>query len=322
VRKNILLLLLPVIFISGLLAGYLLTKQLAKCESNYTYVNKAFNCGLKRIINKSNLMGLRQKLNLYIESNKKAGNVSEVSIYFRDLHEGPTLGINDDERFFSASLLKLPIALVFFKLKEEIPDILKRELNFKTTQDYKPQPQAHKPSKTISVGSSYTVEELIYYSLVYSDNLSNDVLKSTFGIMGDDRQLDLKVFRDLGLIFPTDNELSDISTRGYASIFRILYNVSYLGIEDSDKLLSMLSQSDFDQGISAGVPKDVKVANKFGERADGQEKQLHDCGIVYYPGNPYLICIMTRGGDFTKLEKVIADISGMVYQEIDSRKLD
>ena len=308
-------------FISGLLGGYLLAKQLARCEYKFTYVNKAFNCGVNQVISKSNLAGLRGDLNLFIDSKKKSGEVSEVSIYFRDLHEGPTLGINDDEQYFSASLLKLPIALVFFKLKEETPDILKRELNFKTTQDYKPQVQDYKPAKSISPGSSYTVEELIFYSLVYSDNLANDVLKSPVGVIGNNK-LDLKVFRDLGLIFPTDNQLSDISTRGYASIFRILYNVSYLGIEDSDKLLSILSQSDFDQGISAGVPKDVKVANKFGERVNGDEKQLHDCGIVYYPDNPYLICIMTRGDDFAELERIIASISKMVYEEIDSRRIN
>jgi hypothetical protein len=66
----------------------------------------------------------------------------------------------------------------------------------------------------------------------------------------------------------------------------------------------------------------IPVAHKFGERTGfaGGVKQLHDCGIVYYPKNPYLLCIMTRGTDFTKLESTIAAVSKMVYQEFDSRK--
>jgi hypothetical protein len=43
------------------------------------------------------------------------------------------------------------------------------------------------------------------------------------------------------------------------------------------------------------------------------ERQLHDCGIVYAPGKPYLICIMTRGSDFKRLSPVIAQISKQVY---------
>jgi hypothetical protein len=49
--------------------------------------------------------------------------------------------------------------------------------------------------------------------------------------------------------------------------------------------------------------------------------QLHDCGIIYYPGNPYLLCVMTRGTDWSALEKTIQTISAMTYKEVDSRKL-
>lgn len=70
------------------------------------------------------------------------------------------------------------------------------------------------------------------------------------------------------------------------------------------------------------IPSDVKVAHKFGERYYGDIKQLHDCGVIYYPENPYLLCVMTIGKDFEDLAEVISHVSDVVYREVDSRKLD
>ena len=35
---------------------------------------------------------------------------------------------------------------------------------------------------------------------------------------------------------------------------------------------------------------------------------MHDCGIVYIPNSPYLLCIMTKGNSNDKLLKVISDM--------------
>lgn len=105
-------------------------------------------------------------------------------------------------------------------------------------------------------------------------------------------------------------------------MFRGIYNGSLLNKENSNKVLEWLSQSKFKDGLVAGVPGSVMIAHKFGERLlEDNTKQLHDCGIVYYPDNPYLLCVMTHGNDYEKLEKVIQDISKMVYTEVDSRRL-
>jgi len=60
------------------------------------------------------------------------------------------------------------------------------------------------------------------------------------------------------------------------------------------------------------------VASRFGERAHGPAgaKQLHDCGIVYCPRRPYLLCVMTRGDDFQELTGTIRDLSRLVYSDV------
>jgi hypothetical protein len=47
--------------------------------------------------------------------------------------------------------------------------------------------------------------------------------------------------------------------------------------------------------------------------------QLHDCGIVYYPHKPYLLCVMTRGKSSDDNSKMIAEISKLVYREVDTQ---
>src|SRR5207248_2823209 len=88
-----------------------------------------------------------------------------------------------------------------------------------------------------------------------------------------------------------------VSVVTYSSFFRVLYNASYLTRDDSQKALALLAGVDYKDGLVAGVPASVPIAHKFGERETTGDttKQLNDCGIVYYPSHPYLLCVMTRG---------------------------
>ena len=107
----------------------------------------------------------------------------------------------------------------------------------------------------------------------------------------------------------------------------MLYNGTYLTKEMSEKALELLSKVDFTGGIRSGLPSDMVVAQKFGERdisttsgvaRAGDIKELHDCGIVYFPDHPYLLCVMTSGNNFDKLSSVLKDVSNVVYQSMSS----
>jgi hypothetical protein len=79
-------------------------------------------------------------------------------------------------------------------------------------------------------------------------------------------------------------------------------------------------------GLRAGVPPAVAVAHKFGEWQLEEDvparEQLHDCGIVYEPHRPYLLCIMTRGREFATLPGVIAELSRATYEEVGVRDME
>jgi beta-lactamase class A len=178
------------------------------------------------------------------------------------------------------------------------------------------------PRDPIVPNTSYTVEDLIFRSLANSDNSANGLLVEYIRYIQGDRDLFSEINRDLGIIETSDSTTSAVTTKGYSSIFRMLYNASFLNPESSEKLLDIMSHSYFEKGLRAGVPNNIKISHKFGERfLDNGEKQLHDCGIIYYPDNPYLLCVMTKGRDFGKLEKIISWISKETYEEFHSRRI-
>ncbi len=184
--------------------------------------------------------------------------------------------------------------------------------------------QFYSPRQTIDADMPYTVDDLLGYMIKYSDNRSYYGLRQYLGQISPNSDLLQKTFTDLGIVDPKDFSDQTLSVKAYSSIFLQLYHNSFLPNKElSEKALDMLADTDFDSGLVAGVPEGTKVAHKFGERSNlpNGTKQLHDCGIVYYPGNPYLLCVMTRGDDFLQLSDVISAVSKMVYEEFDSRKL-
>jgi beta-lactamase class A len=251
----------------------------------------------------------------YIGTRVREKKVLGVSVYFRDLNNGPTFGINEDEKFTPASLLKVPIMMAIFKKAEIDPFLLTSSFTYTGGgDDFTP---SFPPSELLEASKSYTVEELIRRMIVYSDNRAKYLL-----LLNLEKPFLDEVYADLGISIPdVRTPESPISVKNYAAFWRILYNASYLERKYSEKALSMLSQTEFDGGIRLGVPSNITVAVKFGERGGPGDsvKQLHDCGIVYFPQRPYLLCAMTRGSDFNLLAETIADISRIVYTEIEAQ---
>lgn len=264
----------------------------------------------------SNPLGV-SKFKIEALVNQKIGSheADFVSVYFRDLNDGPWFGIKEKEEFVGGSLLKVPLMIAYLKESETNPNVLERKIRYGKVNPQVSLDQFFQPAKEIKVGNEYTVWELIEYMIKYSDNNAADLLGQNI----DPRKI-LDTFASLGIGVPDFNKPYPTSTRTYGSFFRVLFNTSYLNAELSEKALELLSQVEFSKGVRAGVPSEISVAHKFGIREIGDSigKQLHNCGIVYYPKHPYIVCIMTRGKDFNKLAEVIADISGEVYKEIKS----
>lgn len=261
----------------------------------------------------------REKVQAEIDLQQKNGDIIQMAIYFRSLNDGPWFGVNEEVSFFPASLLKVPIMIAYFKQVETNPDILKKEVKY--DEDYRQkfgdfnETEYFKPERSIELGKTYTIQELIKYMIVYSDNNAKNLLILN---LGDTNNL-FRVYTNLGIATPPElrGKGDVISVHEYSTFLRVLYNASYLSKDYSKQALELLVEAKFPQGLSNGIPRNVKIANKFGEYTNGDIKQLHDCGIIYYPARPYILCIMTRGKNFNKMEDAIASVSKTIYAEVD-----
>ncbi len=283
-------------------------------QGGYSLINPLLECEIGGDILSKQFISFRYQIEKKVASLKSSGEVEEMSVYFRDLNNGVTIGVNQYEDFTPASLLKIPIMMAYLKQSELDSSILKKTYKYTDPEDHNVSEHV-KPIEAMVRGQSYTIDDLLYRMIAFSDNNALAILVQNLPLPIQD-----KVYRDLGITIPGVRGSDDfMSVTDYASFFRILYNASYLSKDSSQKALMMLSKVNFANGLRAGVPKDVPVANKFGERLTATAQQLHDCGIVYFKDHPYLLCIMSRGNNFDELAASIREISHLVYNEVEKQ---
>lgn len=309
------------IFFAGFYVHSFKNNLNSDCDfSKYEYINKEMKCDSRLVIKKTGYEEFKRNLLEVIEENKTINNINDVSIYFRDLQNGPTLGIQEHELFTPASLLKVPLLMTYFNLRDSVPDLFDRELFFQKSNKFVSQNIT--PGKSIKLNNAYTINSLLEYMIKYSDNQAYFILFNYLYKISPNTDLLKETLVDLGVLYPKSFIEETLSVKSYSSIFVQLFHSSYFNKkETSEEILSLLTDVDWKNGLNAGVPEDIKISHKFGERNMEGMKQLHDCGIIYFPENPYLLCIMTRGNDFQKLSSFIGLVSKMFYEEIDSRKL-
>jgi beta-lactamase class A len=276
----------------------------------YPLINPLLSCGDYEDQPPAVIQHLKESLESYIAAQTSQQTLVHASVYYRDFNDGPWFGINLYTPFSPGSLLKLPLLVSLFRQMEADPSFASTTLTLSQEVGI---PQLVPPAHPIVVGQPYSVDQLIHNMIVESDNNAAELLFEHA-----DQRLFSRTFTDLGVHPPQSNEDYTITVRTYASFFRILYNSTFLSHESSERALELLTQVAYKKALVAGVPSSIKVAHKFGERQVSSLSnmvQLHDCGIVYVPNNPYLLCVMTQGYNLETLEGIIAHISKMVYDQ-------
>jgi len=288
-----------------------------KCE--YTLINPT-RCDEEERFSNPEYESTRIAVETFIQKQKAAG-LTEASVSFRDLRNGPSFLVDSGTGFYAMSLFKLPILFRFLKDAENDPNLLNQVIT--VSVDKSEVNQNFPMNETLMNGQDYSIRDILRRMTIYSDNNSRTALLSYYEEKHPGTELIISTLEELGIV---DSKNFDdqrlISLRSVTSLFRILYNSSFLRQDMSQLALDWMTESTYDTGLAKPIPESIAVANKFGLLNTAELKQLHDCGIIYYPDHPYSMCIMTSGASLEVLEQTISGISDIVYQEVNRRFSD
>jgi beta-lactamase class A len=261
---------------------------------------------------------LKDSLETLIEDAELSGDIDAAAIYFRDLNSTFWFGINEDDSYVTASLFKLPVAIAAYRQGEDDPFFFQRKAYYTQEIAKENNPAQGAAPSVLVVGKGYYIKDLVRLMIVDSDNGAKDLLIASI-----DKKHTEDVFDFSALIEPDVKRQYSLSPKNYSIFFRILYSGTYLSKENSNDLLKLLTESSFKDGIVSGVDSSVKVAHKFGlyvinrpTAGSPGEEELHDCGIIYHPRHPYLLCIMTKGKSDVSLKRFISKASQIVYKNV------
>lgn len=241
-----------------------------------------------------NIQPLRDELSMI-------GKDQDVSIYFEVLNTGANIAVNKDVEFFPASLLKVPLILAVVKKIEQGDLKWSDELVLTEADKNKEFGELWKQP----VGTRFTVDELVRQSIVNSDNTAYFILLNNI----DPNEI-VKVQKYLGISDFISANL-EISAKKYAPILRALFSAAYLNVENSERILKWMSESEFNSYLLTGMPVATRFSHKIG--VDDDKQTYNDAGIVYLANRPYILIVMIKNKGNSEAERIMKDISQKAY---------
>lgn len=231
----------------------------------------------------------------------------DFAFYFEYLPTGTSIGVNEDDEFTAASLLKVPVVMAYFHMKERLNIHEDKTVALKASELNQNYGDLYKKG----VGYQLNLDDAVRLALQKSDNTASLVLADQ--ISEEDFQYVYEGL-DIPMVEKDGNPL--ITAQQYTSIFKALYYSSILTTEDSQKILALLTKTKFTKMLPSGVPAGVPVAHKIGLI----DKQIYqDCGIVYIPNRPYLLCMISKSDNKTAAARM-GKLSQMVYAYVKKLK--
>ena len=262
------------------------------------------------------LLRARTAISDHIRERQAADTTLRVSVYARDLDNGPWIGINDRDLYIPSSLTKLVVLTRLLQLEELQPGLLDSEIRFPGSEMMRAEDtMAEAPdSLRLQADQSYSVRELARRMIVYSDNYAYQLVAQAGAGEGISRLL-----YDLSADQTLEDERLYYDAHTVATVLRALYHRSLISGPRSEFALDLLSKSRYSNGLRRYLPPEALVASKFGFYEDlgptGYTRQFHECGIVYRPPAPYVVCVLTASDQATPvaLQEIVAHVSRILW---------
>jgi beta-lactamase class A len=231
---------------------------------------------------------------------------TQQSFYFEYLPDGTNIREGADNYLIAASLIKVPLVMNLFRAAEL------HKLNLNQTVTVTPSEIDNDYGTLWQKGAGYklTLRQAAQAALEQSDDTATHLIYDHVnGLLTSNQQslASLDIDQDI------TNGNAVITARAYSSVMKSLYYASFLSNADSETILAYLTKSTETRRLTAQLPNGVLVAHKNG--VNNTIWAQSDCGIVYVPNRPYLICAMV-GLPEDQANTFIANVSKTVYDYV------
>ena len=250
--------------------------------------------------------------NIRVEKEHFSG---EAGIVIKDLRNRWEITFHQNEKFPSASLVKVPLMVAVFHAAKEKRIDLGESIHLKDS--YKVGGSGL--LKNTPQGKSFTVKELIELMIVESDNTATNMLidrlafpyfNATFKELGLQHT---NIVRGMMDFSKRRRGLENYTTaRDISMVLSKIYDGAFISRRASKTCLTFLKNQKSKDRIPARLPPDIVIAHKT-----GLERGIcHDAGIVFSPKGDFLICVLTRHHhENSKIAKrFISNIALLTYQ--------
>ena len=240
-----------------------------------------------------------------IENHFRSSNI-KVSFSYEDIQTGMHIGYNENERYFTASVIKSPIVLYIYKMSTD------NDLNLNEVITYKPEfytggtgSLQYQPLYT-----RYSIRELISKTIIESDNVAYGMLCSR--ISKDDIK---NFYHEIGATTFWDEPNTiwgKISSNDGVIYMKELYKFT----EEHQELKQEILNKYLIASNKLITLKDIPIAHKSGWASSS----IHDMAIVYNK-QPYVLSINTLLGYenftpfFTKASNLINEFHELYWEQ-------
>ncbi len=302
---------------SGLIAepvetGELPTVEAAKPPETETDAGEAPEDERERV--DEGLKEARQEIEDYADDHE-----GTAGVYVQDVNGGFGYGVNPDETFFGASVMKIPLIVTVFRKIDE------GEISLDDSVETEPGDWAGGAGwlQWEEPGKPHLVKDYLWMMMTQSDNVATNAMLRLVGgpeyvnevaedLGASDTFLYQKVTSERAAVLELDNTTTP---RDMATILGKIASGTAASRESCQKIIEIMSQNELQSSIKDGLPKDVEAAKKGG----WLYKVYDEAGIVWHEDRPYVIAIFSKHGseDVEVGKALLRGISKAVYKAQD-----
>jgi beta-lactamase class A len=226
----------------------------------------------------------------------------KAAIAVKNLRTGESFTLNGDEPMPTASLIKFPVLVeLYFQVSEGKVKLATHVMVHKEDMV----PGSGILTYHFSDGANFPLRDAARLMMVYSDNTATNLVLDRIGIDSTNKRMaklglpntriNAKVFlgsktsvdpartKQFGLGSTTANEM--------VTLLEMLEQGKLVSPEACKEMLDTMKKCDDGDKLKRFLPPKTVVAHKTGSVSDAKT----DAGIIYTPGGPVAICVLTSG---------------------------